>query len=104
MRNAFAIAGVPILGLTAILLFPACRHEERAAAPVAANVPRRAVTLTPEQLGELAAQLSKNPDRADQLLKQQGMTRASFEKAVRDVTESAEASKRYADAYRRGRA
>jgi hypothetical protein len=90
-----------VLALTLSLVLPACRQQEVAKGPGPAEPQQAAVVLTPEQLGELGAQLSKNPDRADELLKQQGLTRDSFEKAVRDVTESADASKRYAAAYRR---
>jgi len=60
-----------------------------------------APTLTPEQLGELGAQIHKEPARADELLSQRGLTQESFEKAIRDVTESPEASRRYAASYKR---
>jgi hypothetical protein len=98
------------LTLSLAVLLPGCGGKETASAPAAtATTGAQASTsvvaaLTPEQLGELGAQLSKNPDRADQLLEQQGLNRDSFEKAVREVTENVDASKRYAAAFRRAAA
>lgn len=57
--------------------------------------------LTPEQLGELGAQMRKEPSRAQELLASRGLTEQSFEKAIREVTENPDASKRYAAAYRK---
>jgi hypothetical protein len=92
-------------GVVAILLFIACggRDAQRAqspqpAAPAAASAP---AALTPEQLGELGAQIRKEPSRAEELLAARGLDEKSFEKAIRDVTENPDASKRYADAYRK---
>jgi len=86
-----------------LLLALACGgHEEKTAAnsapaPAVANN----ANLTPEQLGELGAQMQRNPDQAQELLAHHGLTPESFEKAIRDITENPEASKRYAAAYRR---
>lgn len=60
--------------------------------------------LTPEQLGELGAQIGKMPDRAETLLSQHGLTKESFEAQIRKITENPDASKRYADAYRKASA
>ena len=60
--------------------------------------------LTPEQLGELGAQIRKTPDRAAELLQQHGLTEQSFEAQIRKVTENPDASKRYASAYRKANA
>jgi hypothetical protein len=60
-----------------------------------------ATPLTPEQLGELGAQIRKEPARAQELLASHGLNAQSFEKAIRDVTENPDASKRYAEAYRK---
>jgi len=92
--------------LSLALLMPACGGRNAASAPAtdaaaSAEAPRSAIVLTPEQLGELGAQVTKNSDRADELLAQHGLSREAFEKAVRDVTENVDASKRYAAAYRR---
>ena len=58
-------------------------------------------SLTPEKLGELGARIRKEPTRANELLTQQGLTEESFEQAIRNVTEDPEASKRYAESYRK---
>ena len=60
-----------------------------------------AATLTPEELGELGAQIRKTPDRANELLRNKGLDEKSFETEIRKVTEDPEASKRYAAAYKR---
>ena len=88
--------------LFTLVLALACGGHEQKTASTAASTP--AVTaneLTPEQLGELGAQMQKNPDRAKELLTHHGLTEAQFEKAIRNVTNSADASKRYTTAYRR---
>lgn len=85
-----------------LLLGVACGGHEQKTASTAASAPTvTANDLTPEQLGELGAQIQKNPDRAQELLTHHGMTSESFEKAIRDVTKNPEASKKYAAAYRR---
>lgn len=79
---------------------PATNDGPASAAPVAAAP----AAMTPEQLGALGAEIRKEPGRADELLGRHNLTREQFEKAIRDVTESADASKRYADAYRKASA
>jgi len=87
------------------LTFAACQQKQTATVatnqPAATQQVAAAQTLTPEQLGELGGLIKNNPDRANELLKQHNMTRESFEKAVRDVTESVDASRRYTAAYRK---
>jgi hypothetical protein len=60
--------------------------------------------LTAEQLGELGAAITKNPNDAQSLLTQKGLNETSFEQAVRKVAENPEESKRYAEAYKRASA
>jgi len=55
--------------------------------------------LTPEQLGEIGAQIKKHPSDAEKILTEHGLTMASFEKAIRDVSADPAASRRYRDAY-----
>ncbi len=55
--------------------------------------------FTPEQLGELGAQIKKSPNDAQKLLTDKGLTEESFEQAVRKVAEDPAASKRYTEAY-----
>jgi hypothetical protein len=59
---------------------------------------------TPEQLGELGALIRKEPDRAEEILSQHGMTLQSFEESVRKIAENPEESKQYAEAFRRSSA
>lgn len=93
--------------LSLVLILGACQQRNGAApaqsAP-AAPATAQGGALTPEQLGALGAEIRKDPARGDELLEQHGLTRETFEKAIRDVTESAEASQRYAEAYRKASA
>jgi hypothetical protein len=57
--------------------------------------------LTPEELGEIGAKIRKTPDRANEILRDRGLTEKTFETEIRKVTEDPEASKRYAAAYKR---
>jgi len=89
-----------------LALLAACNSEPAQTASATQSAPAPAAgaaapALTPEQLGELGAQLRKDPARADEILAQRGMSQQAFEKAIRDVTENPEASKRYAEAYRK---
>ncbi|MFL6245356.1 MAG: hypothetical protein ACJ74H_04980 [Thermoanaerobaculia bacterium] len=95
---------IATLALTAMLSLAACQQKQTATAaatPAPAEQVATTQTLTPEQLGELGGLIKNNPDRANELLAQHNMTRESFEKAVRDVTENVDASKRYAAAYKK---
>jgi hypothetical protein len=60
--------------------------------------------MSPEQLGELGAQIKKHPKDANKLLSDHGLTEASFEKAIRQVTQDPDASKRYAAAFKKAKA
>ena len=87
-----------------ILTLVACGGREQTSSTNAAQQPAAqsaAANITPEELGELGAKIQKDPARADQLLAEKGLTQESFEKAIRDVTESTDASKRYAQSYKR---
>lgn len=96
----------PLAALTlflTLLAAAACQQEkaETQATPASVAQAEAEHTLTPEELGTLGAQIKKEPDRADDILAQKGLNRETFEDAVREVTENAEASKRYTDAYRK---
>lgn len=77
-----------------------------AAAPAAPAIETKVaqVNMTPEELGELGAEIKKNPADANKLLTEKGLTEQSFEQAIRKVSESPEESKRYAAAYKRASA
>jgi hypothetical protein len=78
----------------------ACKQKQESASNTApAPEATRAAQLSPEQLGELGAQIHRNPDRAQELLSHAGLNEQSFEKAIRNVTENPDASRRYAAAY-----
>ena len=57
--------------------------------------------VTPEQLGEIGAQIKKHPSDADKILSEHGLTQASFEKEIRRVASDPAASRRYRDAYKK---
>jgi len=90
--------------LLALALFGACGGKEKTASTAAPSEQVANANLTPEQLGELGAQIQKNPDRAQELLSHHGLTPESFEQAIRNVTEDPAASRRYAAAYRKASA
>jgi hypothetical protein len=104
MRQALTLSIVMLLALAGGW------NQQQASAPAATQpraeaAPAQASTeMTPEQLGELGAQIRKEPDRAEALLGQHRLTKESFEAQIRKVTENPDASKRYADAYRKASA
>jgi dihydroorotate dehydrogenase len=57
-------------------------------------------SLTPEQLGQLGAQIKKTPNDADKILADHGLNEQSFAAAVRKVSENPADAKRYATAYK----
>lgn len=83
----------------------ACNQEQQTATPVAETTATAAPqSLTPSQLGEVGAEVRKNPDDADEILAKRGMTMQSFEQSVREVAENPEAAREYAAAFRRASA
>jgi hypothetical protein len=98
---------IAILGLAALLGACQQRQTQTAAAqatPAAAAPAAHAAAPSPEQLGALGAEIRKDPARGEELLAKHGLTRATFEQAIRAVTENADASRRYAEAYRKASA
>lgn len=96
--------------LCALLLAGACANDEKPAAASAsgsstpaaaapATQPQQQASLTPEQLGELGAEIRKNPADAQRLLSERGLNEQQFEQAVRKVSEDPAAAKRYAESY-----
>lgn len=83
------------------------KNDAGAKASAGAAVDPPAVTaqdLTPEQLGELGARISKNAAQAKQILGEHGLDEKSFEQKIRKVTEDPEASRRYAAAFEKAKA
>lgn len=104
MRHALTLTMVLLLALAG-----GCKQEATETAAASGQPQTQATApasqeLTPEQLGELGAQIRKQPDRAETLLSERGLTRQSFEAQIRKVTENPDASKRYAEAYRKASA
>ena len=87
------------LVLVVALILPACQNKEQV--ETSESVATTAAEMTPEQLGELGAAIKKQPDQAQRLLAEKGLNEESFEQAIRKVTEDPDASKRYAEAYRK---
>ena len=100
MKNASII----IVALSLVLGF-GCKQKS---SPASAAAPQQSVateqsqsTLTPEQLGEIGAQIKKHPSDADKILSDHGLSQASFEKEIRKVASDPAASRRYRDAYKK---
>ena len=106
MRHVLAFTIVALLAFAG-----GCNQDKKndsasagATAQPQAATAQAAHELTPEQLGELGAQIRKEPGRATALLTEHGLTKESFEAQIRKVTENPDASKRYAEAYRKASA
>ena len=105
MRNALALSMIVLLAFAG-----GCKqtsNDQPASAAASGETPaatQASQELTPEQLGELGAQIRKTPDQANQLLSKHGLTEQTFEAQIRKVTENADAAKRYAEAYRKASA
>ena len=102
MKSTMAIS------LVVLLAFAGCGANDKqtaststASSETQVATSAAAVTMTPEELGELGAKIRKTPDRANELLQERGLNEKSFETEIRKVTEDPEASKRYAAAYKR---
>ena len=93
-----------------VLLLGACSKSEtatqtdRPAQPAVAESSTTNTNLSAEELGELGARIKKNPNDAQRLLSEKGMSEDSFAQAVRKVSEDPAASQRYAAAYKRASA
>lgn len=103
MRHALTLTMVVLLALAG-----GCNQDDRNGSVAATSQPaetaKASQELTPEELGELGAQIRKQPDRAESLLTERGLTRETFEAQIRKITENPDASKRYAEAYRKASA
>jgi hypothetical protein len=96
------------LALCALLVAGACSKqpatETASESSAQTSVASADTNLTAEQLGELGAQIQKNPGDAQKLLSEKGLSEESFAQAVRKVSEDPAASQRYAAAYKRASA
>lgn len=101
MRSTLAMS------LVALLALAGCGAKDQQAAVTndeSSMETQASANLSPEELGELGAQIRKTPDRANEILRARGLTEKTFETEIREVTEDPEASKRYAAAYKKASA
>ena len=95
------------IAIVALLAALGCKDKSSSSAaqqqPVSTEQTAQAQTsnVTPEQLGEIGAQIKKHPSDADKILGDHGLTQASFEKEIRRVASDPAASRRYRDAYKK---
>lgn len=91
------------IAILALVLIVGCKNKAStdSTSAMGNNATVAQANLTPEQLGELGAKITKNPGEAQKLLSEQGLTEDSFKQAVRKVSEDPAASKRYAEAYKK---
>jgi hypothetical protein len=97
MTNLFVITGL------ALLLVAGCKNQKTSSTASNTDTAVSAastLSMTPEQLGDLGAQIKKTPNDADKLLAQHGLDEKSFVAAVRKVSENPADAKRYAAAYK----
>jgi hypothetical protein len=103
MRKTELILAIAAVSL---LLAAGCRNRSESASYVpapsgSATAAQQTSSVTPEQLGEIGAQIKRHPREAKSILSDHGMTEQSFERAIRRVSSDPAASKRYAAAYKR---
>jgi hypothetical protein len=92
---------IGIAALSLVLTF-GCNQKSSTTEPQQGVTTEQAQTnLTPEQLGEIGAQIKKHPSDANKILSDHGLTEASFEKEIRKVSSDPAASRRYRDAYKK---
>ncbi|MDX1584672.1 MAG: hypothetical protein R3338_13830 [Thermoanaerobaculia bacterium] len=100
-RMTTAIAVMVLLLVPGIL--GACGGEADTATADVATEASANGELTPEELGRLGARIEAEPERLEELLGERGLTPESYEAAIRDLSESLEESRRYAEAYEKAR-
>jgi hypothetical protein len=95
-----------VTGALALLVLGGCRQRtttETVETPTTTNSTSTTVVtnMTPEELGQLGAEIKKKPAEAKRILSEHGLDEASFEKAIRRVSSNIEESRRYAAAYKK---
>ncbi len=93
-------------GAMTLLLLGGCKKQttsETVATPTTTSSSSTTVVtnMTPEELGQLGAEIKKKPAEAKRILSEHGLDEASFEKAIRKVSSNVEESRRYAAAYKK---
>jgi hypothetical protein len=92
--------------LTTLLVLGGCKEKkttETVTTPTTTSSSSTTVVtnMTPEDLGQLGAEIKKKPAEAHRILAAHGLDEASFEKAIRKVSSSVDESRRYAAAYKK---
>jgi len=90
-----------LIAIAALTVVLGCQQKTSSTTPAAPAQQTSAQALSPEQLGEIGAQIHRHPSDAQKILADRGITPEQFEKAIRDVAQNPEASRRYRDAYRK---
>jgi len=93
-------------GAMALLLLGGCKKQtttETVVTPTTTSSSSTTVVtnMTPEELGQIGAEIKKKPAEAKRILSEHGLDEASFEKAIRKVSSNVEESRRYAAAYKK---
>jgi len=101
MKKLLIPAVVAMLAITSGCKSDASKTASNSNASTTAQSTLSSTTsLSPEQLGALGAQIRKQPNDADKLLAEKGLTEESFAAAIRKVSENPADAKRYSAAYR----
>jgi hypothetical protein len=89
------------LALASVIVMTSCKQQQPPAngGGEPAGTIQQTASLTPEELGTVGAEISKSPEKADEILAKRGLTRESFERSIRKLSEEPKAAKRYAAAY-----
>jgi len=93
--------------IAALMLVAALGCKQKSSTESASSSPQptvateQAQNATPEQLGQIGAQIKHHPSDANKILADHGLTQESFAKAIRQVASDPAASRRYRDAYKK---
>lgn len=99
--NAMAIGAVTLLLLAGCKNQPAASSTNSSSSSNATSVAQ--TSASPEDLGAMGAKIHAHPSDAKKILSDNGMTEASFEKAIRTVSSDPALSRRYAAAYKKAK-
>ena len=92
MRTALSLLAFCLLLAGGLSLAACDAGDDEAPAAEAAD-------LSAEELGRLGAQLDQEPERAEAILEEAGVTWEEFEAAVREVSADAEEARSYSEAF-----
>ena len=89
------------IALSLVVASGCAKHQTQTASSSQPAAVSPARDLSPERLGEIGAEIKKQPEKASEILSSHGLDEKTFEVAIRKVTEDPEASKRYATAFKK---